>query len=90
MKNSVGKNFKAAIDIGTTKIVTIIAKINHEGHTEILGIGKHPSYGLKKGVIVNINKTVESIKASIKEAEEMAGVTIEDACVGISGGHVLS
>lgn len=90
MKNSVGKNFKAAIDIGTTKIVTIIAKTNHEGHTEILGIGKHPSYGLKKGVIVNINKTVESIAASVQEAQAMAGVQIEDACVGISGGHIQS
>ncbi len=80
----------SAIDIGTTKIVVVIAKKNAYGCIEILGIGQHPSHGLKKGVIVNINTTVDSIKAALKEAQDMAGVTIQAACVGISGGHIQS
>jgi len=79
-----------AIDIGTTKIVVIIATINADGHTEVVGIGQHPSYGLRKGVIVNIGQTVESIKVAVKEAEAMAGISVESACVGISGGHIQS
>jgi len=80
----------SAIDIGTTKIVVVIAQKNSRGGIEVLGIGQHPSYGLKKGVIVNINATVDSIKAALKEAQSMAGVDIEAACVGISGGHIQS
>jgi cell division protein FtsA len=79
-----------AIDIGTTKIVVVIAQKNTQGNIEVLGIGQHPSYGLKKGVIVNISLTVDSIKKAVKEAESMAGVKIESACVGISGGHIQS
>jgi len=80
----------AAIDIGTTKIVVLIATVDSKGRLEILGIGQHPSYGLKKGVVVNIATTVESIKAALKEAQSMAGCAIESACVGISGGHIKS
>ncbi len=80
----------SAIDIGTTKIVVIIAQRNSKGALEIIGIGHHPSHGLKKGVIVNINQTVDSIKQALKEAESMAGTTIESTCVGISGGHIQS
>lgn len=79
-----------AIDIGTTKIVVIIAQINSNGHTEVIGFGQHPSYGLRKGVIVNIGQTVESIQAAVRQAQTMAGVTVESACVGISGGHIQS
>lgn len=80
----------AAIDIGTTKIVVVIAKENSRGGIEVLGIGQHPSYGLKKGVIINIGLTVDSIKHAVKDAEAMAGVKVESACVGISGGHIQS
>jgi cell division protein FtsA len=79
-----------AIDIGTTKIVAIIAQKNTRGAIDIVGIGQHPSHGLKKGVIVNINATVDSIKAAVHEAESMGGVHVESACVGISGGHIKS
>jgi cell division protein FtsA len=89
VKKVVGKTV-TAIDIGTTKIVVIIANLNSQGHSEIVGIGQHPSYGLRKGVIVNINQTVESIKAAVAEAESMAGIKVESACVGISGGHIQS
>jgi cell division protein FtsA len=91
MSKRVGfQDYLAAIDIGTTKICVIIASIDTKKKIEVMGIGKHPSYGLKKGVIVNIAKTVESIKAAVQEAEDMAGVKIEQACVGISGGHIQS
>lgn len=89
-KRKVFQDYLAAIDIGTTKICVIIASIDPKGKIEVLGIGKHPSHGLKKGVIVNIAKTVDSIKTAVKEAEAMAGVKIEQACVGISGGHIQS
>ena len=80
----------AAIDIGTTKICVLIAAVNALGKLEILGIGQHPSYGLKKGVIVNIGLAVESIQKAVKEAEASAGIKIHSAAVGISGGHIQS
>ena len=90
MKKKLLRDVVTAIDIGTTKMVVIIAQTNGDGGLEIIGIGQHPSYGLKKGVIVNIATTVDSIKKALKQAEEMAGVTVESACVGISGGHIQS
>lgn len=79
-----------AIDVGTTKICVVVAqKLDHE-HVEILGIGKAPSDGLRKGVVVDVAKTIHSIKNAVKEAELMSGVTIESAYVGISGGHISS
>ena len=83
-------SYLTAIDIGTTKICVLIATVNSKGKLDIVGIGQHPSYGLKKGVVVNVAMTVESIKAAVKEAEEMAGVPVETASVGISGGHIKS
>lgn len=80
----------AAIDIGTTKICALVAGIDSNGAIEILGIGQTPSFGLKKGVVVDINTTVDSIKKAIKEAELMSGEKIESAAVGISGGHIQS
>lgn len=79
-----------AIDIGTTKICVLVATLDYKGNIEVLGIGQSPSDGLKKGVVVNINKTVRSIKKAIKQAESMSGVNIESAIIGISGGHIKS
>ncbi|MFA6527530.1 MAG: cell division protein FtsA [Candidatus Babeliales bacterium] len=90
MKKRFAPKFTTAIDIGTTKICVLVASKNDDGSLEIQGIGQHPSHGLKKGVVVNIKATVESIKAAVKQAEEMAGCSIESACVGISGGHIKS
>jgi cell division protein FtsA len=90
MNNKLFGNHIAAIDIGTTKICVIIATTDSSGNLEIIGIGQHPSHGLKKGVVVNIGMTVDSIKKAVKQAEEMAAVKIESACVGISGGHIKS
>lgn len=90
MKQHFFGNYVTAIDIGTTKICVLIAHLDAKGNLEVIGVGKHPSFGLKKGVVVDINKTVESIKAAVKEAEGMAGVKVEVAGVGISGGHIKS
>jgi cell division protein FtsA len=79
-----------AIDIGTTKICVLIAQYLGDNQIEVLGIGKAPSHGLKKGVVVDIAKTVQSIKAAVKEAELMAGTTVESAVIGIAGSHIHS
>src|SRR5579871_3112771 len=79
-----------SIDVGTTKIVVIIAHHLTGESLEILGVGKAPSEGLSKGVVVDIAKTVHSIKEAVKEAELMAGFPIESAHIGISGAHIRS
>lgn len=75
------------LDIGTTKICTVVGEVL-DGQINILGIGANPSIGLRKGVVVNIESTVNSIKKSVAEAETMAGCHITDAYVGIAGSHV--
>lgn len=80
----------SAIDVGTTKICVLIAQQLDGESIDILGIGKAPSDGLRKGVVVDIGKTIHSIKAAIQEAELMAGIQIESAAVGIAGGHIES
>jgi cell division protein FtsA len=79
-----------SIDVGTTKICVLVAQLDSRGRLDVIGMGHHPSEGLKKGVVVNVNKTVESIKRAVAQAESMAGVPIEAATVGISGGHIRS
>lgn len=79
-----------AIDVGTTKICVLVAQETDLNTIEVIGIGKSPSHGLKKGIVVDINKTIHSIKRAIEEAELMAGCKIESACIGISGSHVQS
>jgi cell division protein FtsA len=76
------------LDVGTTKIGVVIAKLQESGSVKIIGIGTHPSEGLKKGVVTNIDKTVKSIENAIKEAESMAGVDVNDVYVGIAGKHI--
>jgi cell division protein FtsA len=78
------------LDIGTTKICCIIGERTPEGGVDIIGLGQFPSRGLRKGVVVNIDSTVESIKSAVEEAEMMAGFEIESAFVGIAGGHINS
>lgn len=82
------KSVIVALDIGTTKVCTLIAQKSGK-NLEILGVGSHPSHGLKKGSVVNIEKTVESIRTSIEEAKLMAGIEeLESATVGIAGNHI--
>jgi len=77
-------------DIGTKKIAAIIGEITEEKKIEIIGIGTTESKGLRKGVVVNLEATVESIKRAQEEAELMAGVEIDSAFIGISGAHIKS
>ncbi|MCL4229091.1 cell division protein FtsA [Candidatus Dependentiae bacterium] len=79
-----------SIDVGTTKICVLVGQQIDHDHVEIIGIGKSPSDGLKKGVVVDIARTVHSIKKAVKEAEITSGCTIESAYIGISGGHIQS
>lgn len=84
------KNFIVGIDIGTSKICTVIGQVNGEGtdSIEIIGYGVTESRGIRKGVIVDMTSTVEDIKKSVREAELTAGVEIESAFVNISGSHI--
>jgi cell division protein FtsA len=82
------KQLVVALDVGTTKVCTIIGS-NQATGTEIIGVGSHPSYGLKKGSVVNIDKTVRSIRCSIEEAKQMSGVSeVARATIGIAGNHI--
>jgi cell division protein FtsA len=76
------------LDIGTTKICAIVGEVTENGQIDIVGIGTHPSKGLRKGVVINIEATVQSIKAAIEEAELMAGCEISHVYAGIAGGHI--
>ena len=75
------------LDIGTTKICAVVGEAQPDG-VEIIGIGSHPSEGLRKGVVINIDNTVNSIKEAIEEAETMAGCEISSVYAGIAGGHI--
>ena len=75
------------LDIGTTKICAVVGEIRPDA-IEIIGVGTHPSEGLRKGVVINIEKTVNSIKEAIEEAETMAGCEISSVFAGIAGGHI--
>ncbi|MBW1996597.1 MAG: cell division protein FtsA [Deltaproteobacteria bacterium] len=82
-----GGEIIVGLDIGTTKICAVVGEVSPDS-IEIIGIGTHPSEGLRKGVVVNIEKTVNSIKEAIEEAETMAGCEISSVYAGIAGGHI--
>src|SRR5690606_23300037 len=77
----------AALDLGTTKVCAIVAEQTDEG-IDIIGIGSVPAKGLKKGVVVNIESTVQAIRAAVEQAETMAGVDIDSVFAGIAGRHI--
>jgi cell division protein FtsA len=78
------------LDIGTSKVVALVGEIDADGAVEVVGLGSHPSRGLKKGVVVNIESTVQSIQRAVEEAELMAGCQIHSVFAGIAGSHVRS
>ena len=82
--------YLAGIDIGTTKTCVLIGEVNEAGELELIGIGQSESKGLKKGMLVDLEEAVKSVKRAIEEAELMAGVSIESAYVGVAGGHIKS
>ncbi|MDA8389836.1 MAG: cell division protein FtsA [Gammaproteobacteria bacterium] len=78
------------LDIGTSKVLAIVGEVSDSGEIEIIGVGHQPSRGLKKGVVVNIESTVQSIQRAIEEAELMAGCQIHSVYAGIAGSHINS
>ena len=90
MSGAQGKKMIVGLDIGTSKVVAIVGELNGEGQIEIVGIGSNPSRGMKKGAVVNIESTVQSIQRAVEEAELMAGCQIHSVYVGIAGSHIRS
>ena len=90
MPKNAEKHLIVGLDIGTSKVVAIVGEIMPEDKLEVIGIGSHPSRGLKKGVVVNIESTVHSIQRAVEEAELMAGCQIHSVYAGIAGSHIRS
>ena len=90
MTRNNGNEIIAALDIGTSKILALVAEINDENELKVIGFGSEPSGGLKKGVVVNIEATVYSIDQAIREAERVAGCEINTVFAGIAGSHIRS
>ena len=88
--NNIERNIVAAIDIGTTKIVAIVGEKMEDGKLKILGMGTSPSTGVKRGVVQNIQMTVQSITSAVNIAEEQSGYKFKDVFVGIAGQHIRS
>ena len=84
------KNLIVGLDIGTSKIVTIVAELLPEGSLKVIGLGQHASRGLRKGVVINIESTMQAIQRSIEEAELMADCKITSVFTGIAGSHIKS
>jgi cell division protein FtsA len=80
----------ASIDVGTTKVCTTIADINENGDLQVVGVGITPSNGLHKGLVVNINEARESIRESVRKAEQASNYKLESAYIGVTGRHVTS
>ncbi len=83
-------DFIVGLDIGTTKIAVVIAEVSANKNLNIIGVGTHPSDGLRRGVVINLDKTVRSIQKAAKSAELMAGIEIESVYAGICGDHIRS
>jgi len=84
------ENIFVGLDIGTTKIATVVARVDEYKTLNIIGVGTSPSDGLRRGVVININKTVESIRKSIEQAQLMAGYKIDSVFAGVAGDHIRS
>jgi len=78
------------LDIGTSKVAAIVGEMKDDGEIEVVGVGTHPSRGLKKGVVVNLEATVQSIQRAVEEAEQMSGCRIHSVYAGIAGSHISS
>lgn len=90
MAHSSESKMIVGLDIGTSKVVAIVGEISPEGDLSVVGLGSHRSSGLKKGVVVNIESTVQSIQRAVEEAELMAGCQIHSVYAGIAGNHIRS
>jgi len=83
-------NMVVGLDIGTTKVVAVVAEVTSEGRLDIIGLGETPSGGLRKGIIIDIENTARAIKKSVEQAERMSGIKIHSAFVGVTGPHIKS
>ena len=90
MPKRTDRSLIVGLDIGTSKVVALVGELHPDGSLEVIGLGSHPSRGLKKGVVVNIDSTVQSIQRAVEEAELMADVEIRSVFTGIAGSHVRS
>ncbi len=90
MAKKTERNLIVGLDIGTSKVAAIVGELSNEGNIEVIGIGSAPSRGLKKGVVVNLESTVQSIQRAVEEAELMAGCQIKSVFAGIAGCHIRS
>lgn len=90
MAKKPNKDLIVGIDIGTSKVVTLVGELSADGQLTVIGFGSHRSQGLKRGVVVNIESTVQSIQRSVEDAELMAGCEIYSAFTGIAGSHIRS
>ena len=88
MKRAVGRTMDVGLDVGSTEICVIIAEVGGTGALDVVGVGASPSRGLRKGVVVNIDSTVEAIRKAVDEAEQMAGTEISAVYAGLAGGHI--
>ena len=88
MTRNADNNLIVGLDVGTSKVCAVVGTRTPDGDLEIIGIGRHPSRGLRKGVVVNIESTVASIRAAVEEAELMGGCTIDAVYAGIAGSHI--
>jgi cell division protein FtsA len=84
------KQWMTVLDIGTSKVAALIAEYTEEGKISVLGMGVQPSRGLKKGVIVNIENTIQAIQKAVEDAEQMAGAKVRSVCASIAGAHIHS
>lgn len=84
------KNIITGLDIGTSKVVALVGEVTADGAIEVIGMGRHPSRGLKRGVVVDIEATVNSIQRAVQEAELMAGCEVRTVYTGIAGSHIRS
>jgi len=88
MSRKEDQNLIVGLDIGTSKVVAVVGEVGQDGTIDVVGAGVHPARGLKKGVVVNIESTVQSIQRAVDEAERMAGCRIHSVYTGISGSHI--
>ncbi|MFN7295108.1 MAG: hypothetical protein ACK5T9_02485 [Bacteroidota bacterium] len=84
------EKYIVGLDVGTTKIVAMVGRKNEYGKVEILGLGKTESVGVMRGQVSNIERTVQSIKVAVEEAEQKTGIPIRKVNVGIAGQHIKS
>lgn len=84
------ENILTGIDVGTTKIAVAVARIEDDGKPIVIGVGTSPCEGLRRGVVVDLEKTVEAITRALNDAELMAGIEIDNAFVGVAGDHIKS